>query len=70
MLLPHQQRVVEERDQLADKVANLRTLLYGKIFRSLSDDEQTRLVQQLGFMEAYARILEARIDAFEQAAEH
>jgi hypothetical protein len=61
---PHQQRVIDEREQLAEKCDKLKVFLWGAIFNSLPTEERSRLIQQLGFMLAYLGILDQRIAAF------
>ena len=66
-LQPHQQRVVEERAELEDKLGKLQALITGKRFATVSESdaaEQGRLVLQHKLMEAYALVLEQRIAAF------
>lgn len=62
--LPHQQRVVEELEELSDKVQKLSVFITGEIFSKLSEDEKKDLVEQLETMETYADILERRINRF------
>jgi hypothetical protein len=61
---PHQERVVTERAELADKTEKLGTFLFGNIFNSLVPEERTRLLKQYAFMKAYLEILTERIAAF------
>jgi hypothetical protein len=62
---PYQQRVVDERDELADKVEKLSAFLGGDTYKRLADEEQTRLADQLAAMRQYVAVLNARIEAFE-----
>jgi hypothetical protein len=64
LLLPHQRRVLDERNELADRVDKLSSFVYGRIFNELEVAEKMRLIQQLGFMNAYLSILDLRIHAF------
>lgn len=64
-LQPHQQRVVEERAELEDKIGKLQAFITGERFATVSDPaEQGRLVLQHKLMESYALVLEQRIAAF------
>ena len=64
-LAPHQQRVVDERDQLAERIEKLDAFIQGNsFFEGLPEAEQERLVAQAGVMAVYCRILERRIGAF------
>jgi hypothetical protein len=65
---PHQQRVVVERNDLADKAQKLGSFIDGagntSVFGELHPDEQVRLKAQRGFMLEYLAVLDARIAAF------
>lgn len=61
---PHQQRVVTERDELADKITKLTAFLVTPTFARLADDEQNRLNIQLDAMRLYCVVLNERIAAF------
>lgn len=62
---PHQQRVVDERDDLVEKLGKLGDFVASNpIFKKLPSDEQERLLAQHGFMSEYARVLSERIAAF------
>lgn len=64
-LLPHQQRVVDEKNDLVVK-ANALSQFIGTspIFETLDIEEQDRLREQNDIMWRYAEILVARIAAF------
>lgn len=66
LLLPHQQRVVEERDELVDRLQKLNAFLDTPTFDALPKDERHRMVQQRMLMSLLAMTLKARIDAFEE----
>jgi len=66
-LQPHQQRVVDEKAALDDKLAKLQQFVDGAIFGTLDEAEQSRLGIQLDAMAAYSEVLEHRIAAFEPA---
>lgn len=61
---PHQQRVVTERDELAEKLTKLNSFIGGQIFNGLPADERVRLAKQAGLMKDYLDILNERIEAF------
>ena len=63
-LLPHQQRVVEEKAELDVKVKKLAEFLAGEMPEGVTNAEQGRLQHQHSIMEAYSNILDARIKAF------
>lgn len=65
-LAPHQQRVVEERDQLAERFAKLGKFIdEGMVFCTLPLGERRRLEDQAAVMDEYLAILNERIAAFE-----
>lgn len=61
---PHQHRVVNEREDLVDKVTKLRAFLGTDRYNGLDSDERGRLDRQLGAMTIYLDILDERITAF------
>lgn len=64
-LLPHQQRVVTERDELEKKFKDLVTfILENPIFVSLPDKEQEDLNLQQELMGKYIDVLNRRIARF------
>lgn len=64
-LQPHQQRVVDEQKELADKLIKLREFIGASpIFQKLPMDEQARLKAQEFHMSMYWRILGDRIQEF------
>ena len=63
-LLPHQQRVVEEKYELDEKLGKLLSFFQSEIFSSLSDAERSRLRNQARFMDGYSSVLKERIEAF------
>jgi hypothetical protein len=70
---PHQERVVTERADLAEKVKKLDQFIrggnFGGIFPSLAADEKARLRRQAKLMEQYLEVLDERIAAFSAAGE-
>lgn len=64
-LQPHQQRVVNEKSELDEKISLLEVFINDNpIYKKLDDLEQDRLVRQLDVMKQYSNILEERIKAF------
>lgn len=65
-MLPHQQRVVDERNDLVDKMAKLYDFIdeENPIFSKLDEAEKERLIRQHGYMSKYAETLDERIAAF------
>ena len=63
-MAPHQQRVVDEKAALDEKIATLGKFLCGEFIKSLPQDEQARLSEQFDVMQVYSNILGARIAAF------
>jgi hypothetical protein len=61
---PHQQRVVTERDELAEKLTKLNAFTGTAVFTGLPEAEQFRLTRQAGIMKDYLDILNDRINAF------
>lgn len=64
MLLDHQTRVVEERDELQERINKLTDFMYTKIFAELTAVNQGLLMSQLRIMKPYLSILNERIDLF------
>lgn len=61
---PHQDRVVEERQELAAKIERLQAFVNGPQFTVIGPDERERLLRQLVVMHSYERVLGERIAAF------
>lgn len=61
---PYQQRVVTERDELADRLAKLLDFLRSPLFLKLDAAERSRLRNQARFMDGYLAVLGERIEAF------
>ena len=60
-----QQRVVQEKSELDEKLEKLCLFCYGRTFETLPLMERERLNQQRHIMTSYSAILGARIAAFE-----
>ena len=63
-LLPHQQRVVDEKTQLSEKLDKLETFTGTGVFAGLDPAEQSRLQRQFLIMQLYEQVLAERISAF------
>ena len=63
---PHQQRVIEEKRELDEKIQKLSAFIYSEKFVSIvsDDDERLRLLQQDEVMRQYSRVLCNRIASF------
>lgn len=64
-LAPHQQRVVDERYELADKLAKLDEFIdHNPLFKTLDNKDQMLLLEQSSVMTQYKRLLDRRIYNF------
>ena len=63
-LEPHQQRVVEEKQQNDERLAKLTAFLDGPVFVRLDGAERARLTRQRRIMEELSEVLGERIAAF------
>jgi hypothetical protein len=61
---PYQQRVVDEKEALSDKLDKLETFLGGANINLVLPEEQTRLSRQCLIMQLYEQVLSERIAAF------
>lgn len=62
---PHQQRVVDEKKDLDEKLDKLKAFIEANpIFKTLPEDERGRLGHQFDAMAQYSSILSQRIAAF------
>jgi hypothetical protein len=62
---PHQQRVVDEANELRDKFSKLGAfILDNPIYQSLAEEERNDLANQYDVMEQYLIILDRRISRF------
>lgn len=64
-LLPHQQRVVEEKAELDRRLSALHAFQDGPLFPRLTGAEQARMNLQAHYMARYSEILGERIAAFQ-----
>lgn len=63
-MLPHQERVVQEKRDLDDKIDKLRDFLHSAKFADVEAAEQGRLTRQYSLMGGYSRVLGERIAEF------
>ena len=65
-LQPHQQRVVDEKTELDEKIEKLLAFISSenKIYMGLKQGEKNRLSRQLRIMYEYSETLLERIEAF------
>lgn len=66
-LQPHQQRVVDEKTELDEKLAKLGAALNGTLKSKVSADEFSLLCEQERVMREYSEILARRIANFRSA---
>ncbi len=64
MTAPHEQRVIEEHEDLDGKITRLSAFIGTQAFGSLPRTDQWLLREQLSAMKAYLAILIARIRRF------
>ena len=62
--MPHQERVVEESEELMVKIRKLHKFFDSEIYKKIDDDEQQRLLEQFEVMQKYWNILNERIKKF------
>lgn len=63
-LQPYQQRVVDEKAELDEKIEKLAGFINGDALTDVDTDERVRMFRQLVVMRHYAKILGERIEAF------
>jgi hypothetical protein len=63
-MLPFQQRVVDEKRELSEKLDKLMTFIRGPMFANVDPAEQERLTRQSKLMDEYAGVLAERISEF------
>ena len=61
---PHEQRVVNEMNELGEKLEKLLTFLQTDFYKSLTEKEQELLYFQSQVMEDYYEVLQQRIELF------
>ena len=60
----YQERVVDEKSELSEKLEKLEAFIGGTIYNSLPPSEQTILSRQLLIMQLYEQVLSERIGSF------
>jgi len=60
----HQKRVIEEKEDLCEKLEKLTEFQKTPLFSQLPVDEQRRLERQTQIMQMYRDVLSERIEAF------
>lgn len=63
-MLPHQERVVQQKRELDEEIAKLKDFLYSGKFDSVKDSELGIMVRQYSVMKRYSLILGERIAEF------
>lgn len=63
-LLPHQQRVVEEKAALDDKLVKLRAFFDTATYAGLAPRDRALLIEQHTHMDGYSNVLGQRIAKF------
>ena len=68
-LLPHQQRVIDEKNELKEKTDKLQQFIgsdaeSGKVFHELPAEDKELLLTQHSIMTQYAQVLDKRISRF------
>lgn len=63
-MAPHQQRVIEEKQELDERASKLAAFLTSTTKPVLSSGELSRLRIQRAIMDAYSTVLGERIEAF------
>ena len=61
---PHQQRVVDEKTSLDEKISKLISFMESDASSVLSLSEEDDLDEQLEYMDKYSEVLERRISKF------
>ena len=62
--LPHEQRVIDEHQELHEKLSRLSVFLNSDLCMTLPFEERSLLVRQRKAMEEYAEVLGDRINRF------
>lgn len=65
-MLPHQERVVLEKQELDTKIENLSKFFHSDICKELDLVEQQLLANQFAAMLSYSAMLSRRIEIFQQ----
>lgn len=68
-LQPHQQRVVDEKNELAERLQKLQVFVGSKKFNEVAEPERSLLLEQMHHMTAYYVTLTKRTDLWAPAAQ-
>lgn len=63
-MIPYQQRAIDEKTELDERIEKLNKFLATGTFAELPQDEQDRMQRQAKYMRRYSEILGQRIEAF------
>lgn len=63
---PHQQRVVDEKNELGERLEKLLAFIGTDLYKSLLEEDKELLFFQSQIMEDYFEVLEQRIERFNQ----
>jgi len=63
-LQPHEQRVVDERTELIEKITKLHAFFRTEIFENMQEEDQNLLEEQVQLMMNYSDVLLKRINRF------
>jgi len=63
-MLPHQERVVKEKEELDERLRKLKAFFNTPLYQTISHDETVRLRNQADVMQEYSDILTERINHF------
>lgn len=66
----YQQRVIQEKQELDEKISKLKDFICGDKYNTLPVSEQNRLTKQLEYMEGYSEILNERIKNFGESQQN
>lgn len=61
---PHQQRVVDEKNELDEKIGKLQAFFDNEIYKNLPNEDRALLIEQVNHMRIYSDILFRRIQRF------
>lgn len=63
-LQPHEERVLVERGELADRLDRLTTFIGGEAWHKLPETDRDLLIEQCNHMTAYLGVLQRRVARF------
>lgn len=63
-MLPYQERVVREKEELDNKISSLEKFIAGPVYSTLPQEEKWRMYLQHMFMAKYSEVLDDRIVGF------